>query len=388
MTDECCKIKNDIVFGLYVSSPLKDMARPFGEQTRLFEDLSKLGKEQKVTVVVMVPGFCREQVGYQYDTKRLQWSRTSVSMPDIILRRSGTFKQIEKVSVTQDLQLFTRLNLLHTLPWDVSNKWALYQLLSKVTEVMPCLPKSILATRASQVYERAMKMGDVYVKPLAGAQGIGVFHLFTARGNLRVAWEKKKEPRNLGKSTPPPGFLRPTTDVIQREFSNQAAFSEFWSGRRFQRCLVQETVVLPRTLDNRPFDFRWLVQNCKEYQVVARVARIGKPHSVTTNIHTGGDALAAELVIQEAYGSKATDILMRLDQVALDVANALDKRYGHFAEVGVDLALASEEDVKVFEVNPTPGRRMLRSISKDVRELSLRCLLEYAIKAVEGKGDS
>jgi hypothetical protein len=68
----------------------------------------------------------------------------------------------------------------------------------------------------------------------------------------------------------------------------------------------------------------------------------------------------------------------RLDAIAYAVYRRLQKSYGDFGEIGIDLAVRSDQSVILFEVNPTPGRRMLRSISKEAREMSLIRLLEYA----------
>ncbi len=75
------------------------------------------------------------------------------------------------------------------------------------------------------------------------------------------------------------------------------------------------------------------------------------------------------------------EVIAAVDRVALAVAKRLQRLYGPFAEVGIDLALRKSGEVVVFEVNPTPGRRMLRSLPGNIREMSLHCLVEYAIRA-------
>lgn len=351
--------------------------RPFGEQTNLFRDLVHLGAQKGVDVVILTPGYVRTQQGWRYDQELKRWVLKPIRQPDVIIRRSGTFSPQSLPQVVQDLNSFKSEGKLHTLPRVCGNKWSLYQVMKSDPELARRFPQTVLARSAREVYRLVQQKGDVYIKPVAGAQGVQVYHLFLQGNKVVASWEKKvRSPFDEEK-------LRGNfeTYVVSESFARLDAFERFWQQTRLRQCLVQDTVVLPRTADNEPFDLRWLVQNCQDYTVVARVARIGRHGSVTTNIHTGAKAMAAENVLATAGGLDSESVLQELDQVALRVARHLETKYGRFAEVGIDMAVQSDGRVFVFEANPTPGRRMLRSLGGDVRKLSLMCLVEYAMRA-------
>ena len=350
--------------------------RPFGEQTQMFADLSVMGKQLGVDVIVQTPGDPQEKLGWRYSPENDFWIRQTSPAPDVVIRRSGMFPAVDMQSVVRDLTTYKTDGKLHSLPRICGNKWALYQAFRETSSALGALfPETKLAESPEVVYDIAMSRGDVYVKPLTGAQGILVFHLTRHHGRLVAAYEERWSP---SQRVPMRAF---ETHATTREFRDAADFKRFWRTTGLMRCLVQDTVVLPRTRSHEPFDFRWLVQDCGQLEVVARVARIGQPGAVTTNIHTGARAMQAADALRLAGWSDAESMIAQLDRAALQAANELRQRYGPFAEVGVDLAIGEDNRVFVFEANPTPGRRMLRSLSGSVREMSLQCLLEYAIRA-------
>jgi glutathione synthase/RimK-type ligase-like ATP-grasp enzyme len=342
--------------------------RPFGQQTAFVTDLAKRAANLGVDLVVLTPGFMHSGKGYRVHTSEGVWRQEETPMPDIVLRRSGAFTPRYEEAARTDFAAFANAGRLHTLPRTYSNKWNMHQLLRKHREVAPFLPRTSLARSATEVYQEAVHRGDVYVKPLTGAKGISVFHMYGDSRQLTAVWESMS-----GKGT--------GRKLNQRNFSSLSTFSRFWRGVQLKKCVVQDTVKLPLADDGRPFDFRWLVQYTDEAHIVARVGRMGHPHAVTTNLHTGGKPLDAVQLMARLKWQDLEEVIRQMDALALNAAGALRREYGPYAELGIDLAVTSERDIRLFEVNPTPGRRMLRSMNGELRKLSLDYLLEYAIKA-------
>lgn len=358
--------------------------RMFGEQTRLFEDLTQMSENVGVDVVVLTPSSYQGGQAWRYVVKEARWVSTVMEEPDLVIRRSGTFPNAVARQVTMDMRRFQKKNVLHTLPRECSNKWRLYETLRRDSALKHYLPHTVLAETGRQVYNQILERKDVYVKPIGGAQGVSVFRLKAASGAVLASWEK----RNLSRATERlNAIFEPDTTLCAESFSSYLQFEQFWKKTRLKRCIVQDTIRLPRIQDNCPFDFRWLIQSSDAPQVIARVARIGQPNAVTTNLHTGGRAMSAETLLDQAKYIQSEQLLQQMDHVALLVTRRLAISYGHFAELGIDLALTPDRKIFVFEVNPTPGRRMLRSLSDNVRELSLETLLEYASRATGFSGE-
>ncbi|CAM3896162.1 YheC/YheD family protein [Alicyclobacillus pomorum] len=358
--------------GLYAECR-PDAKRMFGEQTRMFAELAAYADERGMDVAVLPPGYRRTGRGWRWHSATKRWQSADVSLPGVVLRRSGTSRNVAPRIVTEDLNYFNAEGCLHTLPLTCSNKWVFYRKMSESAQLRDHLPGTHFVQSKDEVHRLLHQYGDIYVKPLNGARGVSIFRLYLVNQMPLAIWERRV--KRSGRSN------LHDVEVVERELPTAADFDRFWRATGFQRCLVQETIRVPRTREGRPFDFRWLIQCTHDMEVMARVARIGDVKSVTTNIHTGGRAVPAEQAVAHVSPHHIDEVIAAVDRVALAVAKRLQRLYGPFAEVGIDLALRNSGEVVVFEVNPTPGRRMLRSLPGNIREMSLHCLVEYAIRA-------
>lgn len=376
------------VVGLYVDIQ-ENSVRRFGEQTQLFRELATLGEKMGVCVTIIGPPFHSTNVGWRLfpkkdrasDGSRTEWKRITIKKPDLVLRRSGGFINHKESIAIEDLRRFAKENKLHTLPRICSNKWNLYGFLKKIPEVLPHLPFTTVANEAKHVYEAVRTRKNVYIKPLSGSQGISIYNLRWNDGAILASWEERIVPRQTERLST---VFHPDTRIRELKLSSIEAFSQFWKETGLRRCLVQDKVSLCR-IDEKPVDFRWLIQSSDHPVVVARVARVGKRGAITTNIHTGGQAVAFEDLIDQlphtAMIKQDKDIGKKLDQLATVVMHRLASKYGPFVELGIDFAIDNHGKIFLFEVNPTPGRRMLKSLDSSVRELSLQEMIEYAIRA-------
>ncbi|MCL6443749.1 MAG: YheC/YheD family protein [Alicyclobacillus sp.] len=370
-------ITNRPTLGFYVYL-VTSKTRPFGEQTQMFEDLTQLGKTMGVDVCVLTPGCLRRLKAWRFEPESGRWLEVHTSIPKVVIRRAGKFLSTSRKVVDRELATLRQAGRLHTLPQVCSNKWRLYQFLRKELTLRPLLVKSALARSPEEVYALARRWGDVYVKPLTGSQGMSIHRILVHPDGVQVRYEDHWVPRTTERLST---AFQPETVVCEQTCQTFDEFQRFWCDTGLFRCLVQETVHLPTTPKHQPFDFRWLMQCTGEPMVIARVARIGQRGAVTTNIHTGGQAVSADALLKSLQWPDAERLIKRLDAAAMAVCHVLERRFGPFAEVGIDFAAREDDSIAIFEVNPTPGRRMLRSLGGNVRELSLRYLLEYAIRA-------
>ncbi|WP_284198818.1 YheC/YheD family protein [Alicyclobacillus sacchari] len=354
----------------------------FGEQTKMFEELTTYGDDYGVTVIVLTPGDLALGRSFRYQSG--SWARVSGVFPDIVLRRSGVFTH-KPASALRELTELRKLGLLHTLPRQSGNKWSLYRWLSRDPFLRCHVPRTSLCTSGKQLYAALQSRPDVYLKPPGGSRGVSIYHLERRGRDVVATWERRLVARTLDQVSTD---FRPETETVTRSFRNEAACLAFWQEIGLHRAIVQDAVKLPRK-DGSPFDFRWLVCDSEDPVIVARVGRMGRRDAVTTNIHTGGQAVSAKEFIELAVGAKRSDAILRtMDEVTERLAQRLGARHGAFAEVGIDLAVTEQGDIYVFEVNPTPGRRMLRLLDADLHRLSLASLLEYVITAVRRRGQS
>lgn len=365
------------VLGLYVEG-IHSGDRPFGEQTRMFQDLTTYGDELGVHVLVLTPGDYGTNRGIRYKSDTQRWVYQHPIQPDIVLRRTGMFPKLTAATATRELKRLKALGKLHTLPRMSSNKWSFYELLRRVPQLRSYLPKTSLCESGRELYDMLRSRPDVYVKPLGGTRGVSIYRLKRNGDTVHASWERRVVPRKQDQTSKE---FKPETRVEEQYISSLNECLAFWTRTGLRRAIVQDTIHLPKK-DDAPYDFRWLMGPSDKPSVVGRVARMGQPKAITTNIHTGGTSVSAQEMIEELVGRNESDrTLRRMDDVAKRVVTTLAKKYGPFAEVGIDLALTEDGDIYIFEMNPTPGRRMLRSLDPGLHRLSLETLLEYVIRA-------
>lgn len=331
-----------------------------------------------VRVIVLTPGDYGTNQGLRYNPERRTWVRERAVVPDIVLRRSSSFSKATAALATRELNQLKAIGKLHTLPRIASNKWTFYKLLARVPQLRGHLPRTSLCSSGRELFNTLQSRSDVYIKPLGGSRGVSIYRLRRDGAALLASWERRIVPRKHDQTS---NVFQPDTRIEERAIPTLADCLAFWKETKLRRAIVQDTVCLPKR-DGSPYDFRWLMGGSDKPQVVARIARLGRPQSITTNIHTGGRAVEAEEMIEDIVGKSQRDqTVRRLDQVAMRVVQTLAKAYGPFAEVGIDLALTENGDIYIFEMNPTPGRRMLRNVDSSLHRLSLEAILEYVIRA-------
>ncbi|WP_067931282.1 YheC/YheD family protein [Alicyclobacillus kakegawensis] len=342
--------------------------QPFASQTRMFEDLVELGAELGVDVVVVTPGFLDTGMGWRYHLHSRRWKAQPVPLPDIVLRRAASFPSAP-ATARRELRQLAAAGLLHTLAPECGDKWRIHQELSLAPSLSSYLPLTFPARSVDEIVRITAELGDAYVKPTRRARGAAIVHVLRRHQSWEVTFHRTRRTQ-FGKKM----------EVVRRRLDGERAVRRFWDMRRLTPCIVQRTIPVCRLPDGQPVDFRWLVQFNPEPVVTARIARIGQARAVTTNLHTGGRPAAAESVLHQ-LGLDAPRLLQVCDDVVKEVACHLSRLHHPFAELGIDLAISPEGEVYLLEVNLTPGRRMLRLLGTDVREMSLRNWLEYAINA-------
>lgn len=116
--------------------------------------------------------------------------------------------------------------------------------------------------------------------------------------------------------------------------------------------------------------------------------RVGAARSVTSNLHGGGHAVRAEVLLKEWLGSeeKATKAMKTAEKLGLEGAAFLEDSFGALCELALDLAINREGKIYVLEVNPKPAREVFARTgdSATYRKAMLRPL-EYAMWVYKNK---
>lgn len=341
----------------------------FGPQDGLFADLARLGKARGLDVYVLTPGHLDEAArvawGYKWDAKERSWRLERRPWPQVWMRRV-TWRPAPVVeTMERDYDLLAQSGAKEaSFPRPLSEKWTVHRLLSENSELRPHLPATVLAQRPFELLNAVQSWGDVYIKPVRGTHGWNVTRVVLDGHGYRV--------RESGQNRE---FFLSTDRELLRHFNLSGS-----SGA----LIAQRTVSLIRTAKGEPLDLRYLIQRGDggKQHCTAVIARVAGSESVTTNVHTGAVAMKTDraeerlpLHARAAFREAVARGLM----VAQRAFAELCQYHENLAELGIDIAVDSWGKVYILEVNPVPGRRMLRVTDSRLRLLSLERLVEYAV---------
>lgn len=155
------------------------------------------------------------------------------------------------------------------------------------------------------------------------------------------------------------------------------------------RFLVQQGIPL-RLPSGRYHDYRMLVQKNGQgvWELTGMAGRVGAARSVTSNLHGGGHAVRAEVLLKKWLGSeeKASKAMKTAEKLGLEAAAFLEDSFGALCELALDLAIDREGKIYVLEVNPKPAREVFaRSGDSGTYRKALVRPLEYAMWVYKNK---
>ncbi|KUO97014.1 YheC/YheD family protein [Ferroacidibacillus organovorans] len=337
--------------------------RRFGQQQSLFQDVSRLGARLGMDIYVITPGAIRTDSGVVmgYRFREGTWRKEVCPYPDVVWRRLTSRPRAFLTKLMEDETIFESIPQI-TLPRSMSEKGVMHQRVLMCSPFSAHVPHTLMARSTEELVACVDGFDDCYVKPARGTQGIGIVRVRRARGGYEV----------LRDGAPP-------REISLSELARR--YAPFF--RAGERVLIQETIPLLRTKEGRPLDFRCLVQAVNGRPVVtALIARIGSLESITTNLHTGGEAVSAQALLPHlsvAQASAMSAEFSRMESLACDLFEHIKRQHGELGEVGIDFAFDQDLRVYILEVNPCPGRRMLKNVDLRLRTRSITRILEHAL---------
>ncbi|ARU62561.1 hypothetical protein CBW65_17515 [Tumebacillus avium] len=358
--------------GLY-ALPAKTPGKPFGELTSVFQDMMPLAQQAGVALYVFVPGEINWSDGvahcYVYKTREKHWVRTKRPLPDLVMPKIMGQPPQWRDRMRQDLWQMQRKVPYGHFSNATGHKWDVHRTLEASEATRRYLPETRFVKTPQDIDELLERHRNIYVKPSYGTQGKSIYRLTMQEQGRGVRVQYTQNGRTMTRRLQRPG--KGWSGFLQKRFC---------AGRSY---LAQQGIDLLADRGVRPVDFRWLMQKDGQnsWHVTARIARVAGSGSITTNLHTGGRAvLADDLLRENGFGDSAvrSRLLSQLDEAAEHICRVLEAKAGKIGELGIDFGVTAEGKIYLIEVNPRPGRQMLKQTSLEVRALSLLRNLEYA----------
>ncbi|NHN31588.1 YheC/YheD family protein [Paenibacillus sp. S3N08] len=338
------------------------------EELAYFRKLSIAGRKLGLQVLVFTPddidGSKRKIKALVYDPPSGKWQRKMALIPDLIYDRCRYHgvHNYHKIS-----RFRSQYNKLHYISHPLANKWNMHQALSENADIAPHLPATIRYNSQKDMIGLLKQHQRIFLKPRNGTGGRGIVRLQRISNSLFLMQGRDEQRR-----------------IIPPQRISETQISAKLSTWRLQgRYIIQQGI--PLTLkDGRVHDFRMLIQKDGkgDWQVTGCAGRIGPRHSVTSNLHGGGTAIAMEKLLLQRFGSpdKVASIKEEAYKLGMDVAQFLEQKFGKQCEIGIDLAIDPKGKVWLLEVNPKPSREVFYRIGERVTyRRAITRPLEYAL---------
>lgn len=339
---------------------------PF-ENRGFYRRLCLLGPRLHLTVYVFTPNSVdweREQVtGYIYEASAKQWVQSTFPLPSIVYDRCFFTTRRQYADYRETMRRLQRHPNVRLLGGGLKGKWDVQRLLAsdRNGRFNRFLPQTELLRSMRTLADWLREHGEAVLKPVGGSQGRGVLHVR----------------RTAGPGGSAPAFTVRGRDArnraISRGFADGAALAAFLRrliGRR--SYLVQRYLAL-HTREGDAYDVRALVQKngTGRWQLTGLAVRQGQGGSLTSNLHGGGTACAAEPMLAREFGrARADAILADLRQLANLLPEALESRHGRLAELGIDFGVDTGGHIWMLEVNSKPGRSIFTYLRNDKARLA------------------
>ncbi len=303
--------------------------------------------------------------GYQFESNGKQWLERRMPFPDIIYDRGSGFSGREKAAVEAQRVRFKKLPGIEFINSCKLKKWQVYHKLSRHKAVNKYLPATILSGGLGDIRSMIAKYGFLFLKISGGSGGRDVFSLEKINKGFLLRYYRK-------------GIH------LERYASNLSGLQSDLKtvlGQRTDQVIIQQGIRLIK-YNNRIMDLRVLMVKDKDglWNAVYNQARVAQTGAVITNLSLGGEVMNYSDIypsLKAKYPGIPAD--KRIRSICMIIAQYIEKEFGPFGEIGMDIGVDETGKIWLLEANSKPSKLPEQKI-EDTAGVSPQFLmtLEYA----------
>ncbi|RBW69352.1 YheC/YheD family protein [Bacillus taeanensis] len=298
--------------------------RPFGGNLDYFQSIQiKMLAKGGLSFVFTSERMKKNSIiGWMYVDKK--WVEAIFPYPNMVYNRISSPAIENKPSTKEAFKKLQTEKIPYFNP-SFFNKWEITQLLQKETTLHPFLPETILFQTKQQAAAFVEKHRHIYIKPVYGNKGNGIFTL------------KKKNNHYTLQS---------------HQFKSDALpFQSCWNilnpYLQKEPYILQKSVRL-QTYNNCIFDFRVLAQKINLNWIITGIGiRMAKEKGITTHVPKGGTVFPLNAV-KPPINFHIVHMLIK------NSAAILEKNYDNVKEFSMDIGRDKEGNYSIFEINAKP----------------------------------
>lgn len=296
-----------------------------------------------------------------------EWKKQALPMAEVVYNRLPTRKLEQQPNVQRFFQSTAKEQQISIFNERFLDKHDVFQALQDDDKVKTYLPESHLLQNASVLSYMLDKYRVLYVKPVQGSQGKGIYRITALDSQRLITLEAanviNQQPLKYANVSSLFRALKPK--LLKTQYQLQQGLSVIQIGRK-------------------PVDFRALVQkNTKgQWSITSIVARTAGDEKFVANLATGGtiDTVVNTLPRTNLLQHVSSDeMLIGLRRAAIAISEAIDRNIdAHFGELGVDLAIDVQGRIWLLEVNSKPSKKDNTPLQGTRIRPSVRMVISYA----------
>ncbi len=311
--------------------------------------------------------------GYTYDYKKGDWSYSKMPIPDVIYDLGVRLEEDEIYTANYIReQLRYRYNIQFINNRFQLDKWSTYKRLSKHAEARKYLPETIIYKEFDDVLFMLNKYNFIFLKSIDGCSGREVLSINYNKGTFELHYYEK------------------ALKIIQiTDLQTLENFVKKFIGKNV--FIIQKGIQLIK-FDGRNMDIRIVIQKDIDgyWNVMYYGSRIAKNKSTITNYSTGGEWTYLELIYEDIIKESRDIKLPLIEEIGeqtIKIATIIEKEFGAFGEIGMDMAIDNKGKLWFIEANATPDKTPLK-IPYSNKEIipHFLSILEYSIYLAKNKG--
>ncbi|NLP37075.1 MAG: YheC/YheD family protein [Firmicutes bacterium] len=292
--------------------------------------------------------FCLKNINWQEKTicgqllnKHKQWQKELFPFPDIIYDRGTGFTGKEKAMVEAARKRLKKIPDIQFINSCKLDKWQVHQRLNKYAALKKYLPPTFLSKGLADIEKKIGRYKYLFLKSADGSGGKNVFALEKKTSGFVFSYFSKNKHRKV---------TAPTLKNLPQALKNL--------GLKPEGLVLQQGVQLLK-LNGCPWDLRVLLvkNNMGTWETVYTQARVAPEGAVITNAALGGKVKnysTVYSVLKKGYPSLPTEA--QISRISLLIARYLEKEFGLFGEIGIDLGIDESGKVWFLEANSKPSK--------------------------------
>ncbi|WP_163101717.1 YheC/YheD family protein [Peribacillus alkalitolerans] len=307
---------------------------PFAGNKDFFSEIIHFLRYQGIICYVFMAEGIHEKGIKGFYRSDNRWIKSNFPFPNVVYNRVPSRNYEKSKEFTEVVNFCMDMDIPFFNPRFV-DKYEMNELLNDSPILTPYLPQTLLYKTEHDLLESLNEWRKIYVKPVFGKRGEGIFTLEEMNGNIVYQ-----------------DYTQIRTYLSIGQFVTD---SEYLTNQRY----ILQKAIEPKRLRGNRYDYRVLVNSKSQngFKVSAVSVRMAMEQQITTHNHLGGKVISYNRV-------KNSNLDNQFNTIASEIGTQLSKRIGFFGEFTIDVGEDDHDQLHIFEVNCKPMQFTERSIER------------------------